>query len=105
MIVTLSCRKKAPTKNTWEANVKTFRLFSRSHGACLAAVVLVAGLSFGFIPVAEAKDPELVARTCDPKDLSKWKAAAKPVYDSFEQEAGKEWAEKVYRVVAGGYAN
>ena len=33
------------------------------------------------------------------------KAAAKPVYDEFEKEAGKAWAEKVYRVVDGGYAN
>ena len=25
--------------------------------------------------------------------------------DEFEKEAGKAWAEKVYRVVDGGYAN
>lgn len=48
--------------------------------------------------------PDYQINTCDPKDLPKWKAAAKPVYDAFVEEAGKEWAEKVFRVVEGGYA-
>jgi C4-dicarboxylate-binding protein DctP len=51
------------------------------------------------------EQPNLKINTCDPKDLPKWKAAAKPVYDAFVEEAGKEWAEKVFRVVNGGYAN
>jgi len=53
----------------------------------------------------KAEAPNLKINTCDPKDVPKWKAAAKPVYDEFEKEAGKAWAEKVYRVVDGGYAN
>lgn len=51
------------------------------------------------------EQPNLKINTCDPKDLPKWKAAAKPVYDAFIEEAGKEWAEKVFRVVNGGYAS
>ncbi len=31
-------------------------------------------------------------------------AASKPVYEMFVEEAGKEWAEKIFRVVDGGYA-
>jgi len=49
--------------------------------------------------------PALKINSCDPKDLPKWKAIAKPVYDAFVQESGKEWANKVFKIVDGGYLN
>jgi C4-dicarboxylate-binding protein DctP len=52
----------------------------------------------------KAEQPNIQINTCDPKDLPKWKAASKPVYEMFVEEAGKEWAEKIFRVVDGGYA-
>jgi C4-dicarboxylate-binding protein DctP len=52
----------------------------------------------------KAERPNYKINRCDPKDIPAWKKAAKPVYDSFIEEAGKEWAEKVFRVVEGGYA-
>lgn len=49
--------------------------------------------------------PNIKVNSCDPKSLPKWKGAAKPVYDAFIEESGKEWAEKIFRVVEGGYVN
>lgn len=53
----------------------------------------------------KAEAPSLQVNQCDPKDLPKWQAAAKPVYDSFIEESGKQWADKIFRVANGGYAN
>lgn len=52
----------------------------------------------------KAERPDYKINRCDPKDIPAWKKAAKPVYDSFIEEAGKDWANKVFRVVEGGYA-
>lgn len=52
----------------------------------------------------KAERPEYKINRCDPKDTPAWKKAAKPVYDAFIKDAGKDWADKVFRVVEGGYA-
>lgn len=52
----------------------------------------------------KAERPNYKINRCDPKDIPAWKKAAKPVYDAFTEDAGKEWADKVFRVVEGGYA-
>jgi tripartite ATP-independent transporter DctP family solute receptor len=62
-------------------------------------------IDYQYLQKIKAETPKIQINTCDPKDIPKWKAAAKPVYDAFVQDAGKEWAEKVFRVVDGGYAN
>ena len=49
--------------------------------------------------------PDYKVSYCRKEDLPKWRAAAKPVYDSFVEDAGKEWSDKILRVAAGGYAN
>lgn len=46
--------------------------------------------------------PDIQVNECE--NLDAWREAAKPVYDAFREEAGDEWADKVFRVVNGGYA-
>jgi len=58
-----------------------------------------------YLAKIKAGAPNLKINRCEAKDLPKWKAAAKPVYDAFIQDAGKKWADQVFRVVDGGYAN
>jgi len=48
--------------------------------------------------------PDYQVNYCPPENLPKWQAAAKPVYDSFIEDAGKEWADKLFAVAAGKYA-
>jgi TRAP-type transport system periplasmic protein len=49
--------------------------------------------------------PDYKINYCKKEDLPKWRAVAKPVYDSFIEDAGKEWSDKILRVAGGGYAN
>ena len=52
-----------------------------------------------------AAKPDYKINYCKKEDLPKWRAVAKPVYDSFVEDAGKEWSDKIFRVAGGGYAN
>ena len=54
--------------------------------------------------IMQAK-PDYKVNYCKKEDLAKWRAAAKPVYDSFIEDAGQEWSDKILRVAAGGYAS
>lgn len=49
--------------------------------------------------------PDYKINYCRKEDLPKWRAIAQPVYDSFVEDAGKEWSDKILRVAGGGYAN
>jgi tripartite ATP-independent transporter DctP family solute receptor len=50
-----------------------------------------------------AERPDYQVNHCPPESLAKWQAAAKPVYDSFIEDAGQEWADKVFAVAGGKY--
>jgi len=52
-----------------------------------------------------AAKPDLKVNYCKTEDLPKWRAVAKPVYDSFVEDAGKAWSDKIVRVANGGYVN
>jgi TRAP-type transport system periplasmic protein len=52
-----------------------------------------------------AEKPDYKVNYCKKEDLPKWRKAAQPVYDSFIEESGKEWADAIERVAHGGYAN
>lgn len=52
-----------------------------------------------------AEKPDYKVNYCKKEDLAKWRKVAQPVYDSFVEDAGKEWAEKIERVARGGYAS
>lgn len=53
----------------------------------------------------KAAKPDLEINYCKKEDLPKWRAVAKPVYESFVEEGGKEWSDKIIRVANGGYVN
>jgi hypothetical protein len=48
--------------------------------------------------------PDYKVNYCPAENLPKWREAAKPVYDSFVDDAGKEWADKIFAVASGKYA-
>jgi len=52
-----------------------------------------------------AAKPDYKVNYCKKEDLPKWRAVAKPVYDSFVEDAGQEWSDKILRVAGGGYVN
>ena len=49
--------------------------------------------------------PDYKINYCKEEDLPKWRAVAKPVYDSFIEDAGKEWSDKILAVANGKYPN
>ena len=52
-----------------------------------------------------AEKPDYKINYCKKEDLPKWRKIAQPVYDSFIEDAGAEWAAKIERVAKGGYVN
>jgi len=48
--------------------------------------------------------PDYKINYCKKEDLPKWRKIAQPVYDSFVEDAGQEWSDKILRVANGGYA-